>query len=294
MTLQNHPGYLGLTSQGVIAIHTDWPIYPEEHGANLALLWLTVFKPNTVFKCISDIDRCCLFVAEVNKTNLAKPFDINNFHLAVWHEDILCLAEKGFITGVSAITERRWYEIEYSKLPKPAYYRGDDDQLIQINFLENLDEYDDEVDACPEFSETGITVTNKGWKYITEFLSQEPLNFSATLGERVTKLFDLEYYDTSVREACIGLEVRIKKYLGSQTYGYKLVEEYISQIRTKGSFIESFIKTFRGELRSVFNFIRNDFMHNFIDINRTQANSILIRVSRVTEVMNSLESLINS
>lgn len=294
MTLQDHPGYLGFTSQGVIAIHADWPIYPEENGADIALLWLTVFKPNTVFKCIDDIDCCCLFIADVNSDNLAQPFDIKNFHLAVWHEDILYLNENGFITGVSAITERRWYEIKYSEQPETLYYRGDDGQLIQINFLENLDEYDDEVDSCPEFSETGITVTNKGWKYITEFLSQEPLNFSETLGERVVKLFDLEYYDTSVREACIGLEVRIKKYLGSQRYGDKLVEEYISQIRTKGNFIESFIRTFRGELRSVFKFIRNDFMHNFIDINRTQANSILIRISRVTEVVNTLESSINS
>ena len=36
--LSDHPGYLGLTSKGVILIHYDWPIYPLEHGWENALM----------------------------------------------------------------------------------------------------------------------------------------------------------------------------------------------------------------------------------------------------------------
>lgn len=32
MRLEDHPGYFGMTSRGVIAIHADWPMYPFEHG----------------------------------------------------------------------------------------------------------------------------------------------------------------------------------------------------------------------------------------------------------------------
>ena len=30
--LAGHPGYLGMTSRGVIAIHADWPMYQLDHG----------------------------------------------------------------------------------------------------------------------------------------------------------------------------------------------------------------------------------------------------------------------
>ena len=56
--LSKHPGFLGFTSQGVILIHADWPMYPEEHGSDLALLWLTAFPRGTSFPRIDDIDRC--------------------------------------------------------------------------------------------------------------------------------------------------------------------------------------------------------------------------------------------
>ena len=64
--LTDHPGFLGLTSRGVIEIHHgDWPVYPEEHGSDLALLWLTAFPEGTAFKRVDDIDRSILFLADV-------------------------------------------------------------------------------------------------------------------------------------------------------------------------------------------------------------------------------------
>lgn len=83
MNLRDHPGYFGITSQGVIAIHADWPIYPEEHGADLALVWLTGFPQRTTFKRIDDIDLCNLFLINVKRSNQADPFDERNFHVAI-------------------------------------------------------------------------------------------------------------------------------------------------------------------------------------------------------------------
>ena len=126
--LDKHPGYLGLTSRGVILLHADWPIYPEEHGPDLALIWLTAFPPKTIFKRIDDIDRCNLFLACIKNTNDSKPFDSKNFHVAIWHNDLLDLQSKGFIDGVSAITERKWEELNRISLG----FVQDGDILVRI------------------------------------------------------------------------------------------------------------------------------------------------------------------
>jgi len=99
MKLKDSQGFFGITSQGVIAIHADWPIYPEEHGVELALLWLTAFPQETRFKPIDDIDRCILLMADMKGSNKADTFDKRNLHVAVWHEDLLDLQERGFING---------------------------------------------------------------------------------------------------------------------------------------------------------------------------------------------------
>ena len=94
MRMQDHPGFFGMTSKGVIHIHADWPVYPEEHGANLVLFWLTAFPNGTAFKSIDDIDRCSLFLADVKYSNRANQSDERNFHVAVWHDDLLSLRKK--------------------------------------------------------------------------------------------------------------------------------------------------------------------------------------------------------
>lgn len=61
--LEDHPGYLGFTSAGVVAIHADWPVYPVEHGWLVALASLGSFPDGTAFSPLDDIDRCLLFLA---------------------------------------------------------------------------------------------------------------------------------------------------------------------------------------------------------------------------------------
>jgi hypothetical protein len=64
MGIEDHPGYFGITSRGVIAVHADWPMYPFEHGWAEALLALGSLPSATRFFQIDNIDKCFLFVAE--------------------------------------------------------------------------------------------------------------------------------------------------------------------------------------------------------------------------------------
>jgi len=104
----------------VRAASADWPMYPEEHGADLALLWLTAFSDGTAFKAIDYIDQCHLFVADIKGSNPSKPFSEKNFHVAVWDEDLRELNGRGLIEGV--LGEREWTKSWQSNLPAGRYY----------------------------------------------------------------------------------------------------------------------------------------------------------------------------
>jgi hypothetical protein len=69
-------------------------MYPAEHGWPVALESLCLFPEGTTFRPIGDIDRCVLFVAEEFEAN-RDPFSEQNFHVAVWHEDLLELVNLG-------------------------------------------------------------------------------------------------------------------------------------------------------------------------------------------------------
>jgi hypothetical protein len=290
MSLRNHPGYFGITSQGVILIHADWPMYPEEHGADLALLWLTAFPQSTTFKRIDDIDRCNLFLANVKCSNRSDPFDDRNFHVAIWHEDLLELQHRGCVKGVSRVSERRWEELKRSELPAgPLYFKRDDGTFQEVE-LPPLEDYDEEDDSWPEFASSGITITEAGWTRAASILADASSDL-AVLGDRIRQLRQLAFFDTAVREACVALEHQIKSRLGSDRWGDALVEEFISKLRARGDFIEAHLRVFRGQVRTAFKFIRNDFMHNFVEIDSTQCDAILFRFARIRQALDSMASV---
>jgi len=101
MSLSDHPGYLGrwASSRFIVLIHADWPNYPAGEGQGFALAALGRFPPETDFKLIDDIDRCSLLIAS-QYTKYLDLFDDRNFHVSAWHEDLIELANSGYITGV--------------------------------------------------------------------------------------------------------------------------------------------------------------------------------------------------
>jgi hypothetical protein len=106
---EEHPGYLGWASRGVILIHADWPAYAVEHGWKYSLISLGQFPRRTQFKLLDDIDQCFLFLVGDNVGGSDK-FDERHFHVALWHEDVLELLDLAYISGVSRTTYREWAE----------------------------------------------------------------------------------------------------------------------------------------------------------------------------------------
>ncbi len=104
MGLEEHPGYFGLTSKGVIAIHADWPMYPFEHGWQEALLAFASLPKATHFIQIDDIDRCVLFVAGPISPG-QDCFDERLSHVAAWYEDLVDLVREGHVEGVELIRD---------------------------------------------------------------------------------------------------------------------------------------------------------------------------------------------
>lgn len=111
---------------------------------------------------------------------------------------------------------------------------------------------------------------------------------SAGLGERIDRLLALAYFDTAVREACVTLESRLKLWLSSDRWGDRLVEDFFGQMASRKLLLNTQLKTLRGEVRAVFKFIRNDFMHNFVNIDQTQCRAILFRIQRVNTFISDI------
>jgi len=295
--LDDFPGYLGFTSKGVIAIHANWPAYPEEHEWELPLLWLSIFSLRTKFIAIDDIDRCVLFVA-VLKCNKPDHFDEKNFHLAVWHEDLLELQAKKYIRGVHA-TNQRQYE---RKAQKKAFadlekrfgttklcYQGPDGKMIEYN-PPPLGDYDPHWGGWPVFRDGSISLTSKGKHAAAELLLKTSRAELKPLGRRVLTAMEAGLYDTAVREACVTLETDIKRELKVALYGDNLVDAYAKHLKQTGLLIESHLKTFRIELRAVFKFLRNDFMHNLRRIDEAGCVAILLRVVKVRNMFRSINA----
>jgi hypothetical protein len=78
-----------------MAIHADWPAYPGQ-GTGDALYDLCQFPHGTTFRSIDDIDRCVLFVAS-DQAPHADVWSKNAFHIAVWHSDLIELADEIFV-----------------------------------------------------------------------------------------------------------------------------------------------------------------------------------------------------
>ena len=73
--------------------------------------------------------------------------------------------------------------------------------------------------------------------------------------------------------------------------GDALVKEVVSRLRGRRNLVEAHLRVLRGEVRTAFKFIRNDFMHNFVDIDATQCDAVLFRLARVKHALDLVISI---
>jgi hypothetical protein len=254
------------------------------------LLQLTAFPPCTQFLVVDDCDQSFLVVADVKGKKLDDPYDKKHFHVAIWYEDLRELLQRGMIEGVEPVSERRWQEEHWRWVKQDVadgatlFYKGKDGEFIPIK-EPDFAEYDDEGGGYVISTNGRLRITNRGRRVLLTELRKEWTDLQGGVGERVAHLFGLAYYDTAVREACVQLEDEIRRYVGSSCWGDRLAEEFVSKLREEKRILESYLRTFRQELRTIFKFIRNDFMHNLREADEAAAFAILFRIARARSTL---------
>jgi hypothetical protein len=257
-SLDAHPGLIGPTSQGVIAIHANWPMYPWEHGWLMALINLCCFPARTTFTEIDDIDRVLLLSAE----ELA-PHDAGNdlfspkrFHAAIWHTDLIELARLGYVTGVED---------------------DDEDELGSSNRAD-----------CVLLPDKTLTVTPDGAAPCDQALARH-FEVPKVLRARVRPIVDAKLYEAAIRETSVQLEIAMRNGIGARRHsGRNLIERYCEYIERNTGVLPSVIKSLRGDLRLTFRFVRNEYIHENPDPPRVRALALLFRLcslySEITEL----------
>ncbi len=298
--MASFPGTLD-GARGAIALHADWPAYPEGGDFHESLIQLSAFPPQTEFILADDIDETVLLVANVSNSDLKDMFCENNFHISLWHEDLKRLHKLEYLEGVDVLLdlETEISEWEMKKLEelieKAASFSQHGCKKTASKSGLGKESYPNsqyvlqEKKAIKELAffmtrkKKKIMVTNAGRSYICKYIEGREKNILKNSGERIARIFEMGYYDTSVREACVQLESEIRKYVSSGSWGNNLVREYISKLRREEVFIESYVRNLGQELRTLFKFIRNDYMHNMVDTDRASALTIMYRVEKIKE-----------
>ena len=292
MDIFDHPGNLGSARGTLFTVHhADWPAYPQGDDFRAALLQLTAFPGHTEFVAVDHIDQSALFIACVRGAKLDKPFAARNFHIAIWYEDLIELDRRGFVDGIKCSPRARiaqyWRRL-LSEAPEGARvgYKGADGEFVPLE-KPDFDSYSDDP-AYDEFVVSRsdlLTITPAGRDFVLQELVATKTDIMTSLGDRVADLFGREYYDTCIREACVQLEHEIRVYTGADAWGDKLVESFVEKVRSDKKYLESSVRSFRQELRAVFKFIRNDFMHNLREADSASALAVLFRVARVRSLL---------
>ena len=232
---------------------------------------------------------CPIGFARAGKgSNPKEPYAERNFHVAIWHKDLIELHDKGYVWGVEGVlTEREWYDRFLSSMPPGPYFiKLSDGTLKEVELAPDRDR-DDTTPFAARIAREGLRVSSTGLSRATSLLADLEDDFKS-LGDRVPSLLAQGYFDTAVREACIGIESRIKSSIGSKAWGDALANEFIADLRKNNRFLESYLRVLRGQLRTALKFIRNDVMHNFLSMNETECRAILLRLVRVRSQIESV------
>ena len=305
----NYPGYLGYWYRGgyVLGINADWPAYPGR-GTGDALYDLCQFPHGTTFQPIDDIDGCVLFVASGQAPH-ADVWSNNAYHIAVWHSDLIELADEMLIYGIITGTEIQWrkarrdehradlrrtleaqgavidgdpLDLVYVKIGKDRYPLSD--FYSQIERDEILEELSDSSDANHVTFDPRslVEVTSKGWTELERILQDEPV---LSRFERFEKLIDMDMFDTAIRDAGAVLETALREATGSSSsqYGMRLVDIFVRKLENDRRYSNSAVKRFGTDLRTAFKFVRNEFAHGIVDVPHDRALALLVRFASLIE-----------
>lgn len=306
MVNRKFPGYFGMTSRGVVAIHADWPAYPIEHGWQIAVLTLGAFPQGTEFKQVDDIDGCSLMLAQ-GYGDYSDPYDERAFHVAIWHEDLLEACDIGLIEGPERLTEREHEERKREKLrqeimraqEKAGHSLVPGDPLDLLGYMKDgefvrfelppLDSFDGDEEEFVYRSWLGIDslgcvrLTETGWSSLDE-LWPSVTSVPECAQSRVEPILQSGHFDTALRELGVIIESRIREIVGSKNFGQKLIDEFIGHLYSSDLFLNSDLKVLRANLRTSFKFVRNEFAHNVVDLERRRGCALVAKCCPVNDL----------
>jgi len=279
-TIFGHPGYLGWTSNGVIAIHADWPAYAVEHGLGYSLLSLGQFPPGTKFSLIDDVDRCFLFV-EGEPVSESGPLPESRFYVALWHEDVKELAKSGFIFGAENVPYAEWAKRRAAELVG-MYWQHPDGTIRQVPLPDPDDFSEDEATRVAVKSD-GLRLSESGYQTLERMLFDGRDQITEAIMKRARPAILARLYDSAVREACVVVEATMRSAVGTEAFGAELIREFFRRAEGSKKFIAAQLKTFNTEVRAAFKFVRNEYAHNLRAISEIECLAILVRMSNVYE-----------
>lgn len=137
--------------------------------------------------------------------------------------------------------------------------------------------------------ERSIVVTESGRNLIHDLLGERVSIWMPILSEKVRRIFELGFYDASIREACFDLEWSIKTRLRTTSYGEQLVNEFMDSVTVREEHAEVRRRTLHQDLRAIFKLIRNRFAHILIDIDETGAMVNLARIAWIRHELLGME-----
>jgi hypothetical protein len=203
-----------------------------------------------------------------------------------------CAGFCAWVAGVAPASEGEWREAQWKSLmdqfPEGLYHKGRDGQMHK---LKPPDPEDYDLDDAPAFAilpDGKMKVTAEGRHRVQQIIAAQKLDVAADVSPKVVKLLSINYFDTCIREACVQLEQEVKQLLHADEFGNKLVERLADYIGTSGEHLESFRRTYRQEMRSIFKTIRNHYMHNLVDADFAQAEVMLFRIARARSFLKEL------
>ena len=294
MTIEilNHPGNLGPVRGSLLTIlHYNWPAYPIGEDYFETLLSFSLFPAGTDFIEIDNGDGSILFAAHINGLNDGNLYDDKNFHICAWHYDLLEMNDLDLIAGVRSANS---FEIELDSYNKMVKSDGTDQLFSEVNGQmqkitppsqsEDIDNKDD-FRCIAIVPESIICLTSKAFLHVREKVSELSCDFITDISPVVRSLYDLGHHGLAVRQAVVTLEDSINRHLGSTRFGAKLGEEFIKYLRNESNILESSIRSYSQELRMVFKFIRNVYVHNIVQIDETGALVLLLRIYRVLSML---------
>ncbi|NTW70318.1 MAG: hypothetical protein HGB23_10835 [Chlorobiaceae bacterium] len=196
----------------------------------------------------------------------------------------------GFIRGVLPVTENahvcdRWENILRVHNVEKIFVEIDGEmQEVTAPMREADDE--EEPRNWVLLPNKRVSVTHEGLEFIVNEIRGANPDFGATLSPSVVTLMNNRLYDTAVREGCVILEHSIKAKLGSNKWGDRLTDEFFEYLKDEKNVLESWLRTYSQELRTIFKIVRNVFMHNLITIDELTAIIHLFRISRAITAIN--------